>query len=387
MRAAARAELGDAPLATGALVRSIVDRSLRYTSERERLAAPADRTGDLAARAAFFTIADAMKVAVPLGELCGRGALPARRPLRVVDLGAGCGAMSLGLLAALGARLGARLGEPGASPEVALSLVDRDAAALAIAAAALRALAAQLGVTAAVTTRAGDAVSAPLDEPDLVVIGSLLNELTAADPRGGIERATSVVARALDALPGDGAVIVIEPALRETSRALHEIRDAILARGAGHVFAPCTRRGAPCTALADPTDWCHEDRPLELPPRTAELARLTHLRDSGMKFSYLVLRRQPLALVPVSPGGGEAWRVVGVPRPEKGKLEVIGCGERGRVPIRLLRRHRAPENRAIERAARGDVLVVDAAPGEGPRVELDEATRVERIEPARRTEP
>ncbi len=388
MRAAARAELGDAPLATGALVRAIVDRSLRYTSERERLSAPADRTGDLAARAAFFTIADAMKVAVPLGELVNRGALPARRPLRVVDLGAGCGAMSLGLLAALAAEPGA---VPGATPGAALSLevlaIDRDAAALAIAAAAILDLAAKRGIEASVTTRAADAVSAPLGEADLVVMGSLLNELTAADPRGGIDRAASVVERALGAIAGDGAVIIIEPALRETSRALHEIRDAILRRGAGHVFAPCTRRGAPCPALADPDDWCHEDRPLQLPPRTAELARLTHLRDSGMKFSYLVLRTQPLELAPLPPeGGGEAWRVVGVPRPEKGKLEVIGCGERGRVPIRLLRRNRSRANRAVERAERGDVLVVDAAPGDS-RVELGEDTRVERLEPASRTKP
>lgn len=373
MLAAARAELGDAPLATGPLARAIVDRSRRYTSDRERLAAPADRTADLAARAAFFTIADAMKLAVPLGELAGRGALPARRPLRVLDLGAGCGAMSLGLVAALA-------GEPDISLEVVA--VDRDAAALAIAAAAIRDFAARSGVGAAVTVRVADAAAAaaapagrgaPLGEADLVVIGSLLNELPP-------EPALAVVLQALGAIAEDGAVIVIEPALRDTSRALHEIRDAILARGAGHVFAPCTRRGAPCPALADPDDWCHEDRPLRLPPRTAELARLTHLRDSGMKFAYLVLRRQPLGLVPA---GGQAWRVVGVPRPEKGKLCVIGCSDHGRVPIRLLRRHRSAANRAVERAERGDVLVADAAPDEA-RVELEEATRVERIEPARR---
>jgi len=368
VRTAARAELGDAPLATGALARAIVDRSLRYTSERERLAAPADPAGDLAARAAFFTIADAMKVAIPIAELANRGALPARRPLRVVDLGAGCGAMSLGLVAALA-------GEPGAAPAPALVVLasDRDAAALAIAAAAIRDLAARSGVGAAVTTRAADAGKAPLGEADLVLIGSLLNELPG--------RALDVVERALGAIADDGAVIVVEPALRDTSRALHELRDAILRRGTGHVFAPCTRRGAPCPALADPDDWCHEDRPLQLPPRTAELARLTHLRDGGMKFAYLVLRARPLPLTP--PAGGEAWRVVGAPRPEKGKLEVIGCSDRGRVPIRLLRRHRSAANRAVERAARGDVLVVDAAPGE-QRVELDEATRVVRLEPARR---
>lgn len=363
MWTAARAVLGDAPLATGPLVRAIVDRSLRYTSEREHLTSPGDPTGDLAARAVFFTIADAMKIALPLAELAGRGALPARRPLRVVDLGAGCGAMCLGLVAALA-------GETGLSLE--LALVDRDAAALAIAAAAVRDLAARSGLAGvAVTTRAADALAAPLGEADLVVMGSLLNELAPGS-------ALALALRALGAIADDGAVIAIEPALRDTSRALHEVRDAILARGIGHVFAPCTRRGAPCPALADPDDWCHEDRPLELPPRTAELARLTHLRDGGMKLSYLVLRARPLALVPE---GGAAWRVVGVPRPEKGKLEVIGCSDRGWAPIRLLRRHRSPANRAIERATRGDVLVVDAAP-DAQRLELGADTAVARREPA-----
>ena len=71
------AALGDAALATAALTRAIVDRSARYTSERGAAGAPRDRIGDLAARAVFFSVADAMKIGVPLGELAGRGALPA----------------------------------------------------------------------------------------------------------------------------------------------------------------------------------------------------------------------------------------------------------------------------------------------------------------------
>ena len=351
--AAARARLGDAPLATAALVRAIVDRSRRYTSERDRLAAPADPTGDLAARAVFFTLADAPKVAVPLGELARRGALPARRPLRVVDLGAGCGAMSLGAIAALPA-----------ATELDVVAIDRDAGALAIAAAAVRALA---GPRAAITTRAADVASAAVPPADLVVIGGGLNELDAA-------AALAIVERGLAALADDGALIVVEPALRDTARALAEVRDAVLARGLAHVFAPCTRRGAPCPALADPRDWCHEDRPLALSPRTAELARLTHLRDGGMKFAYLVLRRAPRALADTA-DGERAWRVVSAPRPAKGKLELIGCGDPGRIPLRLLRRHRSAHNRPFERADRGDVLVTAAPPGPD-RVELTADTPV-----------
>lgn len=350
VRDAARAVLGDAPLATGALTRAIVDRSQRYTSDRDRLAAPRDPDGDLAARAAFFTIADAMKIALPLAELTRRGALPAR-PLRVLDVGAGCGAMSLGLVAQLGDR------------ELSITAIDRDARALDIAKRALAAFS-----TAAITTRTADATRAELPAADLVVMGTVLNELSA-------EAALALVARAFAAIPDDGALIAIEPALRETSRNLHALRDAMLGKGA-HVFAPCTRRCVPCTALVDPSDWCHEDRPLELPPVTRELARLTHLRDSGMKFSYLVLRKQPLALVEA---GSSAWRAVSAPFIEKGKRELIGCSEHGRVTLRLLKRHRSEGNRDFERAERGDVIVTPEMPGD-KRLELTGDLVVERID-------
>jgi Mitochondrial small ribosomal subunit Rsm22 len=369
VHAAARAALGDAPLATAALTRAIVDRSRRYTSERDRPAS--DPVADLAARAMFFTIADAMKIAIPVGELAHRGALPAARPLRVVDLGAGCGAMSLGLIAAL-----TDLPAPVRPVDARLDIVaiDRDGAALAIARAAIRALAARRGAAVSIATRDDDVTRARIPPADLVVIGTLLNELPAA-------ARLAVVERALEAIGDDGAVIVIEPALRDTARALHELRDAILDAGRGHVFAPCTRTCAPCPALADPDDWCHEDRALQLPRRTAELARLTHLRDRGMKLAYLVLRRRPLALVDAA----AAWRVVSAPMPAKGKLEVIGCSDAGRVPLRRLRRHRAAGNRDLEAAERGDVLVIDG-PADGsdaPRVEITGETAVRRITPAR----
>jgi hypothetical protein len=299
--------------------------------------------------------------------------------------------MSLGAIVAL---------PPGIAVEI--TAIDRDAPALAIARAAVRELAARRGVAAAFAIQDADLLRAPLPAADLVLLGSVLNELP-GDAR------LAAVLRALAAIGDDGAVIVIEPALRDTARALHELRDAVLAAGRGHVFAPCTRAIAPCPALADPGDWCHEDRALALPPRTAELARLTHLRDGGMKFAYLVLRRRPLALVERSEmGGGDpagfaggaggkaprgidaapAWRVVSAPLPAKGKLEVIGCSAAGRVPLRLLRRHRTAANRSIEAAERGDVVVIEAGPGNAPpgtpadRVEITGETTVRRITPA-----
>lgn len=347
---AARTVVGDASLAPRALHQAILDRSRRYTSDRDQLSA--HRTADLAARAVFFTVADALKVAIPLGELLGRGELPGRRPLRLVDLGAGCGAMALGALVSLAARgalaLSGNIGEISNTPALDILAIDRDPPALSIARAAITDLARRRGLALSIATRDDDVTRVKLPPADLITMGTVLNELA---PPARLE----LVQRALAALAPDGALIIVEPALRETSRALHELRDAVISSGTAHVFAPCTRAIAPCPALADPSDWCHEDRALQLPYRTAELARVTHLRDGGMKFSYLVLRKTPLALAEPA---ASAWRIVSAPMPAKGKLEIIGCNTAGRIPLRLLRRHRTPANRSFESADRGDVVIV-----------------------------
>jgi ribosomal protein RSM22 (predicted rRNA methylase) len=358
VRAAATAVVGAGPLGDAALATAVVDRSRRYTSEREALAAPANPRADLAARAAFFAIADALKPTVALAELRSRGALPAGR--RVVDLGAGCGAMSLGVVLALGA--------------ATIELIDRDAAALGIGRAALAALARSRGVAVTATTRTADVATAAVPAADLILMGTVLNELPAA-------AALALVERALAALAPDGALIIVEPALRETSRALHAIRDAVLGRGLASVFAPCTRTIAPCPMLADDRDWCHEDRPLELPPRAGAVSRLTGLRDSGMRFAYLVLRRPDQAGNVAGADAPGALRVVSHPAAEKGKLSLHACGAGGRVELRLLRRNRAEANRGFERAGRGDLIVVEGAEGEGGR-EIAGGTVVRRERPA-----
>jgi len=335
---AARRRLPPELVGGAALTAAVVDRSRRYTSDRERLSAPAVPVADLAARALFFSVVDAPKIGLPLAELAGRGLAPTGA-VRLLDLGAGCGAMTLGALDALASS--------GVVERVEAILVDRDRAALDIAADAAALVAAALGVACHVRTVVADVPSyAPSSPADLVVAGSVLNELPAAARLPLVERALAAVDRA-------GAVILVEPALRAVARDLHVLRDEVLTRGLAHVFAPCTRRGAPCPMLADERDWCHEERLLELSPRAARIAQATGLRDGAMKLAYLVLRHgaEPLAIDP-------ALRVVSQPFKSKGKHELYACGDDGRLRLRLLHRSRSPANRPFERARRGDLLTL-----------------------------
>ena len=188
---------------------------------------------------------------------------------------------------------------------------------------------------------------------DLVLAGSVLNELDGARARAATEAMLAATAAA-------GVVIIVEPALRITSRALHQLRDGLIVDGKATVLAPCTRRAAPCPALADERDWCHDHRPLALPPRAHQLAQVTGLRDGDLKLAYLALAH-PVA----APLASDAVRVVDDPRAEKGKHQLVACGADGWVALRRLRRHRTADNRELERARRGDLLTIAPWPADG----------------------
>lgn len=343
--AAAKRQLPPGVLGHKRLGQAIRERSLLYTSERELLDAPPPAGGaaDVAARALFFSIADAAKIRVPIAELVNRGAFPEAATVRVLDMGAGAGAMTLGLAAAVPR-----------DRRLEVVAVDRDDAALALLRGAVAELPEPWRANVDVSVVSADVRRWRPERPgfELIVAGSVLNEMTS-------DAAFDTVCSWLDWLSDDGAVVIVEPALRDTSRALQSLRDRVIEAGRGHVFAPCTRRVAPCPALADERDWCHEDRPIQLPERTQQLVNATGLRSHGLKFSYLVLRRQVAALVD-GDGDRVALRVVSRPRKLKGRRECYVCGEHGRTVLRLLKRNRSAANRPLETARRGDVVVAVA---------------------------
>jgi SAM-dependent methyltransferase len=322
-----------------------------------------------AARLGFSFARDVPKGAAAVRELVATGtlALGVSGTLRVLDLGAGLGAMTWGLLRALGAA--------GAAGVVDATWVDPDARAIELGAAIVRARpkphagALELRVRC-VTDRVQDGVHAHLRERfDVVLAGQLLSELDVGAPdEVRLERHAALLRGLLDhRVDEHGALVLVEPALRERTRHLHRLRDALAASGAT-VFSPCIHAG-PCPALDRPGDWCHEDLPIDLPPWLAPVARAAGLRYEGLTFTPLVLRRDGQRLVDaVAPAAGAVrLRVVSDVLRTKGKREAFVCGElaggvSGRVRVMRLDRDAASANAAFERLRRGDVVLLQPAP-------------------------
>lgn len=371
--AAARTHLPARALDRKRLLQAITQRTALYTTEREHLSASAHSqmpATDIAARTLFFGVADAAKIAIPLQELAGRNLLPTAATWKILDLGGGGGAMGLGILSFAADH------HPGLSLEI--DAVDLDEDALAIYQSALQVLCSdnQDFPQSEIRTHLASVTQFEIERGgyDLVIAGTLLNELPEPE-------AEALTIRAMAGVREKGALILIEPALRTTSRALHRVRDLLIEADAT-IFAPCTRSAAPCPALQDASDWCHEDRPVVLPSRARQLAASTGLRDGGLKFSYVVARHDTEKLVE---GDAEelAWRVVSQPQRGKGQRECFACSEVGRKKVRLLKRNRNSGNRFFDRARRGDVLIgrLDAEI-KSERVEISKEQRVKLCRPA-----
>ncbi len=223
------------------------------------------------------------------------------RPRRVLDLGSGPGPLAFAAL------------DAGAAEVTA---ADRSRPALALA----RELAAEAGE--ALATREWDPQRTgelPASGLDAVVVGHLLNELFGkGEPALG--RRAALVERALAALRPAGSLVLIEPALRDTSRELLQLRDVLVRRGFA-VRAPCLFRGD-CPALVKASDWCHAERLFTMPPLLEELARVAGLHKEALKMSYLVLA--PKGEPWPEPPPGRTFRIVSEALEGKGRQRYMG---------------------------------------------------------------
>ena len=168
-----------------------------------------------------------------------------------------------------------------------------------------------------------------------------------------------------------GTVVVMEPALRETGRALLRLRDALLGEG-WSALAPCLTQ-KPCPALASAKDWCTAEVRWDPPAYFRKLARATGLRAEEMiSFAPLIVSRAGPLQPPM-----DTWRVVGDPPPEKGKKRLWVCSDEGRLPLVRLDRHAAPENAAFDDLRRGDLVRVRGSERRGDGLRVGPGSSVE----------
>jgi ribosomal protein RSM22 (predicted rRNA methylase) len=201
---------------------------------------------------------------------------------------------------------------------------------------------------------------------DLVFLSFSLNEFFAGRP-------TEEVAELLKAASGKllkkkGLLIIMEPALRETSRNLRTISDQLLEEGGLYSWGPYLHQGS-CPFQEDGKFWCHEVRSWQ-PPRSMEYVnRRMQRKIHELKYSFITLSSSP---PPASPATPQHFRMVSPMSRMKGHFLMTGVAGDGQEHVYelLFRNLDAAQKKTIRKMARGDFLKVHNLENVGRRLRI-----------------
>ena len=178
------------------------------------------------------------------------------------------------------------------------------------------------------------------------------------------ELAQSLVKSWATHLEEEGVVIMIEPALKQQSRRILELRRELLKlrEEKGYdwlqILLPCLGHQA-CGALKDAEDWCHEEATWWRPPYMRRIDKLAGLDRKTLPFSYLVIAKSRRTREEILPGLGrtsiqERYRLVSPAHPEGKEQEFFLCGQEGKRRARYRAQGESDPAHALER---GDILM------------------------------
>ncbi|HXY53497.1 MAG TPA: small ribosomal subunit Rsm22 family protein [Nitrospirota bacterium] len=352
-----------------ALAADVARLSKLLTKERESIpAAYLKDTGLRKAYLSYYLPSNLPKIHLPLNELSLHPkSMLAKERLRILDVGSGPGSAMLGAM-----KFFARLENP---PFLEFTAIDHVAENLKDAVALYASYRERCGLDAslhAVKTSIEKAEPHLIGHYDLIILSNVLNELFHRDEERTAKRAGILHHIMRRFLADDGSLIVIEPALHDTSREMLLVRDSLVTQGF-RVYSPCLMNEG-CPALVNPKDWCHEDMPWEPPAVIREIDDRAGLRKDSLKFSYLVVRKDGLSLADVY--GAHAFRIVSEPLVSKGKIEFYICGKGGRRLVTRLDKDTSPANDAYRALERGDIVRFQELRDEGKRYRVGKDTVV-----------
>ncbi len=190
---------------------------------------------------------------------------------------------------------------------------------------------------------------------DVILASHVLNEWPNQTNRPAEQWLERLLA---DHLAPGGVVVLVEPATRQGSHKLIDVREHLVAASPLTIVSPCMGT-MPCPLAENTRDWCHAEQPWERPRLVTLLDEAIGHRRATLKFSHLVLADRP-----PEPENRQLFRVIGGPMTAGETFRRYLCGVDGRR-VAVAERHDAqrvwPE---LVNAWRGDALTVPGAAAE-----------------------
>lgn len=143
-------------------------------------------------------------------------------------------------------------------------------------------------------------------------------------------------------LESESLIVMVEPALKDQSRRLLELRKHLIQifnsknTSQYKILLPCLGHQN-CGALEAKDDWCHEDVSWWRPPYIKQLDEIVSLDRKSLPFSYLVIAKSPRSRAELLPrvGTDPALRLVSPTHKEGRDKQFYVCGEAGKQKARL----------------------------------------------------
>lgn len=276
--------------------------------------------------------------------------VPSDQPLRVLDVGAGPLTASIALALTLPA-------------DAKLQIVAIDGATPMLEDG--RALLRQLRPNADIRLITGNLRDARLFREfkapfDVILVANVLNEWQQG---GGRKMPVEQYVQQLlqTQLAENGVALLVEPATREASHQLIDVREAVVTEGELAILSPCMGQ-APCPlSSASMRDWCHAEQPWQRPSLVRELDDAIGHRRSTLKYSHLVLARRPQPKTP-----RDRYRVIGGPMRAGGQFRRYLCGVDGKV-VATTAEHDLGPFQILANLWRGDAVVLPGQTSLGHR--------------------
>ena len=362
------------------VAQSVADLSRLFTKDRSSLKSDyLDHPDHAAAYFRYFLPVNLSKIQALLDEMPqGWSDQGPDRPIRVLDVGSGPGVGALAVLDWF------HQYRPGRSQDLNVVAVDASVEALKHARSFWETYCRESGaIGGRLITHEGNlerllngAWLSQVEQQapyDLIIAANCLNELYSrnADPvQAKVELVTQLLAR----LAPTGTLMIVEPALRDTSRALHQLRDHLIQVKLCTVYSPCLHENS-CPALVNPFDWCHEERGWEPPPGIQKIDEAVGFIKDALKFSYLLLRKDGRTIVERRP---DVYRVVSELREMKGEKRAWLCNELGRSEIGRQDRLQSESNAPLDDWHRGAIVQIERVVRKEREGKVSAVGRIER---------
>jgi len=362
------------------VAQAVADLSRLFTKDRSLLKSDyLDKPDHATAYLQYFLPVNLSKIQVLLDEMPqGWPDQGPDHPIRILDVGSGPGAGALAVLDWFHQYW------PGRIKDLTVVAVDASVEALKHARSLWETYCRESGVIdGRLITHAGNLERSPngawlsqVEQQvpyDLIIAANCLNELYSrnADP---VQAKVGLVTQLLTRLAPTGTLMIVEPALRDTSRALHQVRDRLIQEKRCTIYSPCLHENS-CPALVNPFDWCHEERGWDPPSEIQRIdAEVGFIKDA-LKFSYLLLRKDGRTIVERRP---DVYRVVSELRELKGEKRAWLCNELGRSEIGRQDRLRSDSNAPFDDWHRGAIVQIERVVRKEREGKVSAVGRIER---------